>query len=45
MSSANTVKTFFRLLLGRYSANDYIRLGRYIAGGVQTDLPKGNLKR
>lgn len=27
------VKTFIRLLLGVYTANDYIRLGRYLAGG------------
>lgn len=27
------VKIFIRLLLGVYTANDYIRLGRYLAGG------------
>lgn len=29
----NKVKTFIRLLFGIYTANDYIRLGRYLAGG------------
>lgn len=33
MSRNNKVKFFLRLLLGKYSANDYIRLGRYISGG------------
>mgnify|MGYP006956040038 CR=1 FL=1 len=33
MSSSNKMKFFIRLLFGKYSANDYIRLGRYISGG------------
>lgn len=32
-NSGNKMKFFFRLLIGKYSANDYIRLGRYISGG------------
>lgn len=29
----NKIKTFVRLLFGIYTANDYIRLGRYLAEG------------
>jgi hypothetical protein len=29
----NKIKTFIRLLFGIYTANDNIRLGRYLAGG------------
>lgn len=32
-NSGNKMKFLFRLLIGKYSANDYIRLGRYISGG------------
>lgn len=45
-NSGNKVKFFFRLLIGKYSANDYIRLGRYISGGgVRTDLPRKSLRK
>lgn len=29
----NKIKIFIRLLLGVYTANDYIRLGRYLSRG------------
>lgn len=41
----NKVKLFLRLLLGKYSANDYIRLGRYISGGVPIGLPRNSLRK
>ena len=44
-NSGNKMKFFFRLLIGKYSANDYIRLGRYIPGGVRTDLPRKSLRK
>lgn len=47
-NSSNKMKFFLRLLLGKYSANDYIRIGRYISekrGGVLTDLPRKSLRK
>ena len=45
-NNGNKVKLFLRLLLGKYSANDYIRLGRYISGGgVQIGLPRNSLRK
>ena len=39
------VKTFIRLLLGVYTANDYIRLGRYLAGGGTAKFVKKKFDR
>ena len=39
------VKTFIRLLLGVYTANDYIRLGRYLAGGGTEKFVKKKFDR
>lgn len=41
----NKIKIFIRLLLGVYTANDYIRLGRYLSRGGQMDFLKRNLSR
>lgn len=39
------VKTFIRLLLGIYTANDYIRLGRYLAEGGTSKFVKKKFER
>lgn len=39
------VKTFIRLLLGVYTANDYIRMGRYLAGGGTAKFVKKKFDR
>lgn len=41
----NKVKTFIRLLFGIYTANDYIRLGRYLAGGGTAKFVKKKFDR
>ena len=41
----NKVKTFIRLRFGIYTANDYIRLGRYLAGGGTAKFVKKKFDR
>lgn len=45
MSRNNKVKFFLRLLLGKYSANDYIRLGRYISEGGTNRFAKKKFEK